>query len=138
METATETLVVYTPREHFEKYAALAAGVGVERLIPLVPDYGQRFAPGTKADRMRVFLAQDPHLNNVPIKLWDAVSGLIETTRRRGYFPTGTGVFALLHAAVREGRLPKPTGGFSSSDCVSLLKHVAIYHVAGATFEEES
>jgi hypothetical protein len=124
-------LVVKTTREHYAKYAAMAEGAGIDKLKVLVPDYVQEMDGRNRTGRLRRLVELDPHLNNIPLHLWDKVSGL--QLHHSGTRTTSGGVFSLLLSAVERGTLPKPKGGFSLGDCVCLLKHVAIFHVAGAT-----
>lgn len=90
-----------TPEErqvHFDKYEALAQRIGVVALCELIPFTVEK----VKAALNR----QDLALNSLPLGRWDSQHPLI---------------YRLAYDALVDG-------GWSLSDTVCLLKHVARYH----------
>jgi hypothetical protein len=95
-------------RDHYEKYEKLAQQIGVDHLKPLIPFSRAAIIAALK---------ENEHLNNLPLnykftgidkKGWDACHEYVIRFR--------------------------PCRLLSISETVCLLKHVAIYHVAGATY----
>lgn len=84
---------------------------GAEAVKPYLP------AP---LDEIREKLKRDPHLNNIPLRSWDAAAGFSYETLRNGiraYKPTGLGFWGLLRMH-----------GITSMSCaqgVSILKEAA-------------
>lgn len=87
--------------DHEKKYEKYAKKIGIKSLTGLIPE-----SPG----RIRVAMAQDEHLNNIPLKLWDRHDHWVRTLAH--------------NAGVEE------SGGWSLANTVCLLKHVAKYHYA--------
>jgi hypothetical protein len=108
-----------TSREHYEKFAEVVQKIGVEKLLPFVP----------WQDRLEAYFMQDPHLNNVPLPLWDGI--------KQGLCIRSWVTFDGMAAHVRQHPVAKLAfaAGYKSwscSDIVCTLKHVAIYHVIKA------
>jgi hypothetical protein len=118
---------------HERKYEALAQALGLDALKALVP---------FSAERIRQALAAgDQHLNTLPLASWDKCHGK-ETTKPEKCCACGqykpvkpetqvVGVWALYVANIKRGGL-REAGGWSLSNTVCVLKHVARYHIAPA------
>ena len=111
-------------QEHFEKYDALAAEIGIARIIEAIP---------FSADSVRRALDQgDEHLNSLPMKKWDQVTG---------YAGWGVGRIEPCPTCGQKRRVkwsnrdfrklpPFEHGPHTPSERVCLLKHVAKHYLA--------
>ena len=126
---------------HTEKYERIAQQLGIDALKSLVP---------FSAERIRDALAAgDEHLNTLSLASWDKQHGYATAKAERCACckqwkptPKASGVWALYVAAVAENRTrrakgesvpPLVSGGWSLSDTVCVLKHVARHHIAEAS-----
>src|SRR4029453_13784802 len=106
---------------HREKYARYVELLGREHLLALLPKPTRPW---------RDLLAEDEHLNNVPLALWDRAHEGVEVTEpcpccghpRR--VRSGASVFKLYQSARRAGMV-KESGGWSLSNSVCTLKELA-------------
>lgn len=90
-----------------EYYGLLVEYIGENKLrmlLPTLPNGDQR-----TPSQWRELLAEDKHLNNVPLRRWDACHGLVFHYLRGG----------------DELRAINGTGGWSLSDSVCVLKETA-------------
>ena len=90
--------------EHYEKYEKIAQALGIKLIQPFL-------APHTPA-KLRECYAKDRHLNNIPLAWWDTGHTLMSDLYRISEY--------------------RETGGWSLSNSVCTLKHVAIYHKTGS------
>lgn len=81
---------------HEEFYLELADAIAFDDLATLVPETACK--------------SRDPHLNDVPLKLWDYRFAAVRM---------------LLSRAINQGRVIKCTNGLSASESVCILKAVA-------------
>lgn len=92
---------------HFWQYEALAQAIGIVPLKAHVEAIAKRERPDDDAAvYLRAMWDTDPHLNNVPLHLWDAQHRTVQ--------------FIARHV----------TRSWSLGHTVCVLKHVAKYHVA--------
>ena len=123
---------------HEKQYDALARWLGLEAVKALVP---------FNAEQIRAALATgDEHLNTLALAVWDSRHKKPEPERcrccgqqmsRKADTPAPqTGVWELYVAAATRDRAQgydrRVPGGWSLSNTVCVLKHVAKYYVAGA------
>ena len=130
---------------HRAKYEELAQRLGVEALKALVPF--------TREQITHALAQGDVHLNSLPLPAWDSRHGYHKDDNAGRGFHTASGkrigadakpcpccgtprvapdltagVWGLVRAAVKRDHTAM---AWSLSDTVSLLKHVARYHIAG-------
>jgi hypothetical protein len=113
-------MIVKTTRAHYEEYRSLFLKIGITKIYPYIPE--------TNRDVLLEKLAEDKHLNNIPLVMWDRVR------EGHSYNPSNVDVYN------RHPLMPtiRKTGHHASScDVVCLLKHVAIFELAGAIPEFE-
>ncbi len=111
---------VKTTRAHYEKFRSLFLKIGITKIYPFIPE--------TNKDVLLEKLAEDRHLNNIPLVKQDRV--------REGYSCNPSNVAAYN----RHPLMPiirKVGHSASSCDVVCLLKYVAIFELAGAIPEFE-
>ena len=96
--------------EHFKKYDALAKKIGIEKLVKLMPV--------SKAEMVRK-LAEDKHLNNIPLRVWDRQAGCYDSRHTRHFTMHFLDPWA-----------PEKANGLSLAERVCVLKHVAKYYYA--------
>lgn len=115
-------------QEHFDKYDALAAEIGIARIIEAIP---------FSADSVRRALdSGDQHLNSLPLRKWDQAVGYQEFRTLGG--PTVT-CPTCGHKKPKSRKLsdrefvrfkPFEHGPHSAAERVCLLKHVATHYLA--------
>jgi len=93
-------------RKHYTCYKNYVEKIGIRRLINAVP---------WQESEIREAYSTDCYLNNLPLKKWELLHPHIWNLKKRACI--------------------SPLGGWSISDSVCLLKHVAIYHVLKETLE---
>ncbi len=111
---------VKTTRAHYEKFRSLFLKIGMTKIYPYIPE--------TNKDVLLEKLAEDRYLNNIPLVKWDRV--------REGHRcnPSNSDAYN------RHPLIPiiRKVGHHAAScDVVCLLKHVAIFELAGAIPEFE-
>ena len=93
-------------RKHYEEYKRYAERIGVAALLQHIP---------AKPEELKKAYEEDPVLNNIPLKMWEFRHHAIDY--------------------IRAANNIRPIGGWSRSQSICLLKHVAIFHVVGDTYE---
>jgi hypothetical protein len=94
-----ERLTDGTKMSHEEKYGTVVNAIGLEKCLFYVP---------TKLDKLESLLEEDEHLNNVPLRKWDAQ-----------------------HASFKYEMVRKGINSLSLSDTVCTLKAAAKMYVKG-------
>ena len=107
-------------REHFNKYDALAKGLGLESVKGLVPFKKERIVKALKEG--------DSHLNSLPLKQWDNVDAMMRYLVHQCTTP----VLKELGLFISEGN-HKRSFGWSLCNTVCTLKHVAKHYIADVT-----
>jgi len=111
-----------TSKEYFEKYEDLAQAFKVSRLSRLVPLVGY--------NTLQEAFLQDENLNNIPLRLWDNMDFAVRQVMKDCPLDQ---FLAVYHKHSNYGEADRKKRIWSLSESVSLLKHVAIYHIIGAT-----
>lgn len=94
-----------THAQAYDRYIEYLGGLGA--VLPYIP---------FDKDRIREALAEDEHLNNIPIREWDAAAGFEYHPYDKSYKPRG-GLWKLYHS--------KGITSASASQSVCLLKRAA-------------
>ena len=104
-------MVKQTAKQHYEKYNALAAELGVT-----LKHLAESTFLGYTVGQLRVAFSQDPYLNNIPLRTWDNMAYAFLATGGRGFQSKAT-----------------PGRSLSLGEVVCLYKHLVIYDLIGAT-----
>lgn len=106
-------IVVPTTYEHFDKYRELANKLGIDALVSIVGRVASKEEIEESLAHTNAYA-----LNSIPLHKWDRQDAAVRELARH----------------VKWGS-PGQTFSWSLADTVCVLKHVAIYIVAGAHFE---
>ncbi len=98
-------------REHYEKYARLAECVPDEVVDNLYDDPNCPHLPMHNIWNLQWLHATDEHLNNIPLKRFDAK-------------------FPVVQKLIRTAKLT-PHGGLSLANNVCILKHILVFRILG-------
>ena len=79
-------------KEHYDKYEALCNKYGVKWISPSLVD--------SVAELKRLY-DEDPHLNNIPLKRWDALANCFLRYNKRTGLSLAEAVCMQKHAAIR-------------------------------------
>ena len=72
-------MIKQTAKQHYEKYNALAAELGVT-----LKHLAESTFLGYTVGQLRVAFSQDPYLNNIPLRTWDNMAYAFLATGGRG------------------------------------------------------
>lgn len=111
-----------TSKEHFQKYEDLAKALGVHALASMVPLVGY--------NTLQDAFEKDKNLNNIPLPLWDNMD--FSVRHLVGMCPKEKFLEAYHKHSRYEGE-ERQKKIWSLCETVCVLKHVAIYHIIGAT-----
>lgn len=90
-----ETIKIKVPREHFEKYAALAKKFHVSlKSCKMVLDH--------TPEEMRYAVQADEHLNNIRLRLWDGMANSFLFMHRNSGLSLAEAVCMYKHLAIFE------------------------------------
>ena len=101
-------------------YKAVVSDIGINNLIPLLPC--------SKADIQQAY-QKDPHLNSIPIALWDHAAGFYTVNDRR----TGEEQIRLYQCQTLRTLLYRTYGVIivAPSQMICILKTAAVMYAAG-------
>lgn len=79
-------------KEHYDKYEALCNKYGVKWTSPLLV---------SSVDVLKRLYDEDPHLNNIPLRLWDFLANCFLSHNKRAKLSLAEAVCMQKHAARR-------------------------------------